>query len=148
MSARAQATGFAWRAAPCPVEFLSLTGKRGAQLRATVSSFGPLLLAKVLGLNETQTSVLSMVFKWSDDRELELLAAAGIPNADVVRIATSNAALSLRRLSEFGTVEVGKRADLVVLDADPIADIKNTRRISWVIQDGKMAKPESFLPKR
>jgi len=44
---------------------VSLTGQRGAQLRATVSSFGPLLLAKVLGLNETQTSVLGLVFKYA-----------------------------------------------------------------------------------
>jgi len=78
VSARAGETGFAWRPAPCPVEFLSLTGKLGAQLRATVSSFGPLLLAKVLGLNETQTSVLTMVFKWSDDRGLELLDFADL----------------------------------------------------------------------
>ncbi len=78
VSARARETGFAWHAAPCPVEFLSLSGKLGAQLRATVSSFGPLLLAKVLGLNETQTSVLAMVFKWSDDRGLELLDFADL----------------------------------------------------------------------
>ena len=56
-----------------PVEFLSLTGQKGAQLRATVSSFGPLLLAKVLGLNDTQTSVLTLVFKYCDDRKLPLL---------------------------------------------------------------------------
>src|SRR6185295_8933871 len=53
--------------------YLSLTGARGAQLRATVSSFGPLLLAKVLGLNPTQTSVLTLVFKYCDDRQLALL---------------------------------------------------------------------------
>ena len=70
---RATDTGYAWRAAGCPVEFLSLTGKKGAQIRATVSSFGPLLLAKVLDLNETQTSVLSMVFKYCDDKGLALL---------------------------------------------------------------------------
>ena len=70
VSARAKDTGYAWQPAGFPVEFLSLTGKRGAQLRATVSSFGPLLLAKVLGLNETQTSVLALVFKYCDDREL------------------------------------------------------------------------------
>jgi hypothetical protein len=75
---RARDTGYAWRPAPCPVEFLSLSGKLGAQLRATVSSFGPLLLSRVLGLNETQTSVLSMVFKWSDDRGLELLDFADL----------------------------------------------------------------------
>jgi DNA helicase HerA-like ATPase len=66
-------TGFAWKAGGCPVEFLSLTGKGGAQLRATVSSFGPLLLARVLELNDTQSSVLSMVFKYCDDRKLPLL---------------------------------------------------------------------------
>src|SRR6185295_14409407 len=53
--------------------YLSLTGARGAQLRATVSSFGPLLLSKVLGLNDTQTSVLTLVFKYCDDRKLPLL---------------------------------------------------------------------------
>ena len=70
---RATDTGFAWRPAGYPVEYLSLTGQRGAQLRATVSSFGPLLLGKVLGLNETQESVLSLVFKYCDDRGLLLL---------------------------------------------------------------------------
>ncbi len=56
-----------------PVEFYSLTGEKGAQLRATVSSFGPILLAKVLDLTETQQSVLALVFKYCDDRELPLL---------------------------------------------------------------------------
>jgi uncharacterized protein len=56
-----------------PVEFLSLTGKRGAQIRATVSSFGPLLLGRVLDLNATQTSILSLVFKYCDDNDLPLL---------------------------------------------------------------------------
>ena len=70
---RARDTGYPWTPGGVPVEFLSLTGQRGAQLRATVSSFGPLLLAKVLGLNETQTSVLSLVFKYCDDKGLLLL---------------------------------------------------------------------------
>jgi len=75
---RARETGFDWRAVACPVELLSLTGKHGAQVRATVSSFGPLLLAKVLDLNQTQTSVLSLVFKYCDDRGLELLDFADL----------------------------------------------------------------------
>ena len=70
---RIKDTGFAWNPGAFPVEFLSLTGTKGAQLRATVSSFGPLLLAKVLGLNETQTSVLTLVFKYCDDKGLALL---------------------------------------------------------------------------
>ncbi len=70
---RSAATGYDWKAASFPVEFLSLTGRNGAQLRATVSSFGPLLLARVLGLNDTQSSVLAMVFKYCDDHGLPLL---------------------------------------------------------------------------
>ena len=70
---RAKDTGFPWHAAGFPVEFLSLSGAKGAQLRATVSSFGPLLLSKVLQLNDTQTSVLTLVFKYCDDRKLPLL---------------------------------------------------------------------------
>jgi imidazolonepropionase-like amidohydrolase len=83
---------------------------------------------------------------WFYHRELELLAESGIPSADVIRMATRNAAISLRRTAEFGTVEVGRRADFVVLDADPVADIRNTRRIAWVVQDGRIARPASFLP--
>ncbi|HEX6049980.1 MAG TPA: helicase HerA-like domain-containing protein, partial [Gemmatimonadaceae bacterium] len=70
---RVKDTGYAWTPTAYPVEFLSLTGKSGAQLRATVSSFGPLLLSKVLGLNDTQTSVLTLVFKYCDDKGLALL---------------------------------------------------------------------------
>jgi uncharacterized protein len=65
----------AWTFEPTghPVEFLSLTGKLGSQVRATVSSFGPLLLGKVLDLNETQTSILALIFKYCDDNDLPLL---------------------------------------------------------------------------
>src|SRR5262245_35405149 len=73
IATRARETGYAWKPAGFPVEYLSLTGTRGAQLRATVSSFGPLLLARVLGLNETQASVLALVFKYCDDQKLPLL---------------------------------------------------------------------------
>ncbi len=61
-----------------PVEFLSLSGKLGAQVRATVHSFGPVLLGKVLDLNETQTSILSLVFKYCDDNQLPLLDLADL----------------------------------------------------------------------
>ena len=56
-----------------PVEFLSLSGQLGAEVRATVHSFGPMLLGKVLELNDTQTSILSMIFKYCDDTQLPLL---------------------------------------------------------------------------
>lgn len=73
VTGRAADIGYTWTAAGVPVEFVSLTGKLGVQLRATVSSFGPLLLGKALSLNETQTSVLTLVFKYADDNQLPLL---------------------------------------------------------------------------
>ena len=70
---RSKAIGVPFQPAAYPVEFLSLTGDNGVQLRATVSSFGPLLLARALGLNDTQQSVLALVFKYCDDKGLLLL---------------------------------------------------------------------------
>jgi uncharacterized protein len=73
VTGRAKEIGWAWKPVGVPVEFVSLSGKLGVQLRATVSSFGPLLLGKALSLNDTQTSVLTMVFKYCDDAQLPLL---------------------------------------------------------------------------
>jgi DNA helicase HerA-like ATPase len=70
---RAQSLGWSFTPSGHPVEFLSLSGALGAQVRATVHSFGPLLLGKVLDLNETQTSILALVFKYCDDNSLPLL---------------------------------------------------------------------------
>jgi DNA helicase HerA-like ATPase len=70
---RAASLAWTFEAAGHPVEFLSLSGQLGAQVRATVHSFGPLLLGKVLDLNETQTSILTLVFKYCDDNSLPLL---------------------------------------------------------------------------
>jgi DNA helicase HerA-like ATPase len=73
-------TSLAWsfQAAGHPVEILSLSGKSGAHVRASVSSFGPLLLGKVLDLNDTQTSILSLVFRYCDDQKLPLLDLADL----------------------------------------------------------------------
>ena len=73
IAARAGDVGWTWAPKGVPVEFVSLSGKLGVQLRATVSSFGPLLLGKALSLNDTQTSVLTMVFRYADDSQLPLL---------------------------------------------------------------------------
>jgi uncharacterized protein len=59
--------------AGCPVEFWDVYGSRGLPVRATVSDMGPLLLGRMLGLNETQEGVLGLVFKIADDRGLLLL---------------------------------------------------------------------------
>lgn len=56
-----------------PVELLTLTGQKGVHLRATVSEFGPVLLSKILELNDTQGGVVAMIFKYCDDTQLPLL---------------------------------------------------------------------------
>ncbi|WP_316842813.1 helicase HerA-like domain-containing protein [Pedobacter gandavensis] len=56
-----------------PITPYSLSGKLGAQMRATILEFGPTLLAKILDLNDTQTGVLSVIFKYADDNKLPLI---------------------------------------------------------------------------
>ncbi len=75
---RCQSLGVSFSAAGHPIEILSLSGRTGAHVRASISSFGPLLLGKVLDLNETQTSILSLVFRYCDDQHLPLLDLADL----------------------------------------------------------------------
>ncbi len=56
-----------------PVELLTLSNEKGVKLRATVSEFGPVLLSKILGLNDTQGGVVAMIFKYCDDNKMPLL---------------------------------------------------------------------------
>lgn len=70
--------------------------------------------------------------------ELELLSESGIPALEVIKIATYNGAMDLGILNEVGTIEKGKIADLVVLNSDPLRDIKNTKDIFRVFQSGKI----------
>ncbi|MFT3860206.1 helicase HerA-like domain-containing protein [Micropruina sp.] len=72
--ARTSAIGQQWQPHGCPVEFYALGGQgHGVPLRASISSFGPILLSKVLGLNETQESTLGLVFHFCDTQGLPLL---------------------------------------------------------------------------
>src|SRR5690606_26762032 len=70
---RATAIGSTYQTASFPVEIYSLSGKLGAQMRATVTEFGPVLLSKILELNDTQTGVLTMLFKYADDKALPIV---------------------------------------------------------------------------
>ena len=72
--------------------------------------------------------------------ELALLVEAGFTPAEVLRAATLNPALFLGLSDSLGTIEVGKTADLVLLEADPIQDIHNTTRIVAVIQKGHLVR--------
>jgi imidazolonepropionase-like amidohydrolase len=69
-------------------------------------------------------------------RELELLAAAGLPPLAIVRMATLNGAVFLGREKDMGSIEVGKLADAVRLNADPGQNIENARDIALVVKGG------------
>jgi imidazolonepropionase-like amidohydrolase len=71
-------------------------------------------------------------------RELELLVGGGISAADVIVMATRNAARALGKLETIGTIDVGKLADVVVLRADPTRDIQNAKQIDTVIKNGQV----------
>ena len=70
---RAAALGINYTPSGFPVELYSLSGKLGAQMRATVTEFGPTLLSKILGLNDTQAGVLNIVYKYADDKKLPIV---------------------------------------------------------------------------
>jgi imidazolonepropionase-like amidohydrolase len=80
-------------------------------------------------------------------QEMELRSEAGIPKKAVVAMATCNPACVLGLAREIATVETGKRADLVVLDADPLTDIHNTRTIEYVLHNGRLLQPAALLTK-
>jgi hypothetical protein len=71
-------------------------------------------------------------------QELALLVGAGLTPMEAIQSATRNAAAYRGTLRTEGTVERGKQADLVLLDRDPLADIRNTRRIAAVVQGGRL----------
>jgi imidazolonepropionase-like amidohydrolase len=57
--------------------------------------------------------------------------------AQAIVAATKNGAIASRGLDDFGTIEKGKRADLIVVDANPLTDIANLRKLSLVLRDGR-----------
>jgi imidazolonepropionase-like amidohydrolase len=77
-------------------------------------------------------------------REMEIMAQAGLTPLQVLRSATSNGAKAMGMEREIGTLAPGKLADLVVLDADPLANVMNLSRIYRVIKDGTVFVPDEL----
>ncbi|SEW42683.1 amidohydrolase family protein [Chitinophaga arvensicola] len=74
---------------------------------------------------------------FSEHLEMELLVQAGLTPLQAITVATKNAATALKINAHYGTIEKGKTADLLLLDADPSKDIKNTRKIAAVYKAGE-----------
>ncbi|MDA2933925.1 amidohydrolase family protein [Acidobacteria bacterium AH-259-D05] len=82
---------------------------------------------------------------WSLHQELELFVEAGLTPMEVLQIATLNNAKVMNKDKELGTVETGKYADLLILDGNPLEEIKNTQKIHLVIKDGLVLEPQVLL---
>jgi len=101
--------------------------------------------AGVSFLTGTDAIAQSYVFPgFSVHEELELLVTAGLTPLEALQTATRNPAEFLGLLDSLGTVENGKIADMVLLEANPLDDIRNTRRIVGVVLHGRYV-PKSEL---
>jgi imidazolonepropionase-like amidohydrolase len=79
------------------------------------------------------------------ERELELYGRAGIPAAEVLRIATLGAARVMKLDGELGSIEAGKLADVILVDGNPTESLGDLRRVSLVVKDGAVYDPEAIL---
>ncbi|HVS15086.1 MAG TPA: amidohydrolase family protein [Thermoanaerobaculia bacterium] len=82
---------------------------------------------------------------YSVHRELELLVQAGLTPTEAIEAATRRAAEILNAEDEFGTIEPGKRADLLILRANPLEDIRHTRSLEVVISEGQVVDRQALL---
>ncbi|CFB79840.1 helicase HerA-like C-terminal domain-containing protein [Mycobacterium tuberculosis] len=106
-AARAKDTGDDWVPTAFPVEFLSLGASGvGVPVRATISSFGPILLAKVLGLNATQESTLGLIFHWADQRGLPLLDLKDL-RAVITHLTSDEGKVELKSLGAVSPTTAG-----------------------------------------
>ena len=102
------------------------------------------LLAMVKALYDAKVPVVvgtDAVGGIAYDRELQLLAEAGIPTADVMRMATITAAKAMRMERKLGSIKPGKVADLVVIDGDPLADITAIGKVTQTVSRGVVFDP-------
>ncbi|HEV2885287.1 MAG TPA: helicase HerA-like domain-containing protein, partial [Jatrophihabitans sp.] len=105
--ARTRKIGQDWQPRACPVEFYALGGQGlGIPLRATMSSFGPVLLAKVLGLNEVQESSLGLVFHYADQAGLPLLDLKDL-RAVLTHLTSDEGKAELKAIGGLSTATVG-----------------------------------------
>lgn len=82
---------------------------------------------------------------FSMHQELEMLVESGLPPATALRAATLHNAMALKQQDRLGSITAGKLADLVVLTANPLEDIRNTRKIEVVIRGGITCQPTTLL---
>jgi DNA helicase HerA-like ATPase len=117
VTARAKELGIALAPEACPVAFLDVYGEAGHPLRTTISEMGPVLLARILGLNDTQAGVLQLTFKVADDAGLLLLDVKDL--RAMLEHVTQNAAALRARYGNVSAASVGAiQRGLLALEAE------------------------------
>jgi imidazolonepropionase-like amidohydrolase len=96
-------------------------------------------------LGTDHPSVGEYIPGFSAHREMEALVSIGIPNADVLKIATINGAEALRKSDILGSITVSKLADAFVINGNPLTEITNTRNVQQVIKGGKVFDSKALL---
>jgi imidazolonepropionase-like amidohydrolase len=99
----------------------------------------------MLTLGTDNPSTGEFIAGFSSHREMQTLALIGIPPADVLKIATINGARAMGVSDKLGSIEVGKLADLFVIQGNPLTDIKNTRNVQMVMKSGYIYDPKALL---
>ena len=123
VSARASDVGQTWEAAGFPVELFTLGGQgTGVPIRATITDFGPTLLAKVLGLNATQESSLGLVFHYADKRGLPMLDLKDL-RAVVQHLTSEEGKADLKELGGLSAATAGVILRQLIAFSDQGADV-------------------------
>ena len=141
--ARTQKIGQNWQPRGCPTEFFALGGQgNGVPLRATMSSFGPVLLAKVLGLNEVQESSLGLVFHYADKAGLPMLDLKDL-RAVLTHLTSDEGKAELKNIGGLSASTVGVILRTLITFADQGAEAFfgepefDTADLLRVTQDGR-----------
>ena len=128
--------GLPYSAKGCPVELLTISQQDGVRLRATVSEFGPVLLSRILDLNDTQGGVLSIIFQYCDDKGMALLDLKDLKKViqyvteegktelerDYGKISSSTTGIILRKVMEL------EQQDADLFFGEPSFDIRDLMR--------------------
>lgn len=142
-----------YQASYSPAQIQELRTKTAAEWKARSWTWWMKLMTPICQENMRQIHAAGGIIAVATDqsigpavhREMELLQAAGVSAADIVTIATLNGAKHIGREKDLGTVEPGKIADLLMLSADPTADVNNMKQILLVMKEGKLID-EDELP--
>jgi DNA helicase HerA-like ATPase len=138
ISQRVGKMGLEYKPSAYPVELLSISDEKGARMRSTVIEFGPILLSRILGLNDTQAGVVSMIFKYCDDNQMPLLdlkdfvrvlqyiSNEGKKEVEALygKISTSSTGTILRKVIEL------QQQGADIFFGEPSFDIEDLMRIS------------------